>query len=368
MRRRLAIRLDAAGDVLMTTPALRALRARRRDEHLALLTSPAGAEVAALVPEIDEVIVYEPPWMPPRARARGTGPGADLAMIERLRAGRYDGAAIFTVHSQSALPAALLCHLAGIPRRLAHAAENPYGLLTDWLPDPEIEAPIRHETRRQLDLLAAVGVEADEDHLSVHVPDTAMQAVLAFLDDLGIVRGEGFAVLHPGASAPSRRYPAERFGHVARALTDAMGWRILVTGSADEATLVDRVVATAGPGAIPLAGHFDMAELAGLLALTPLLIAGNSGPVHLAAAVATPVVDVYAMTNRQHTPWRVPSRVVWQDVPCAGCRRSECPLGHHRCLTAIEPERVIAAALDLAAEVGIARGSWEPAAITATAP
>ena len=176
------------------------------------------------------------------------------------------------------------------------------------------------------------------------------------------------AVLHPGASAASRRYPAERFGLVARALTEVMGWRILVTGSAGEAPLVDRVVATAGTGAVPLAGRFNLAELAALLAVAPLLVAGNSGPVHLAAAVATPVVDVYAMTNLQHTPWRVPSRVIWQDVPCAGCRRSECPLGHHRCLTAIEPERVIAAALDLAAEVGIARGSWEPAAIAATAP
>src|SRR5436190_2806025 len=116
VQRRLAVRLDAAGDLLMTTPALRALRARARDEHLALLTSSAGAEVAALIPELDEVLVYDPPWMPlaPGGRTRGRdvnakrNPRPDNAIIRRLRAGGYDGAAIFTVHTQSPLPAALL--------------------------------------------------------------------------------------------------------------------------------------------------------------------------------------------------------------------------------------------------------------------
>jgi lipopolysaccharide heptosyltransferase II len=366
VRRRLAIRLDAAGDLLMTTPALRALRARHLDDHLTLLTSSAGAAVADLIPELDEVIVYDPPWMPPTARsgsARTDGavrrdPRPDNAMIRRLRAGRYDGAAIFTVHSQSPLPAALLCHLAGIPRRLAHAAENPYGLLTDWVPDPETRSPIRHETRRQLDLLEAVGIEADEDHLSIHVPDVATVAMRRLLSELGIDPKAGFAVIHPGAAAASRRYPPGRFGAVARSLAELAGWPIVVTGSSAEAPLADRVVAVAGSAAISLAGQLTYPELAALLALSPMLIAGNSGPVHLAAAVATPVVDVYAMTNVQHTPWRVPSRVVSVDVPCQGCRRSECPLRHHRCITGIEPADVVAAALDLATEVGIPRGPW----------
>jgi ADP-heptose:LPS heptosyltransferase len=101
-----------------------------------------------------------------------------------------------------------------------------------------------------------------------------------------------------------------------------------------------------------------MAELAAVLTVAPLLLTNNTGPVHLAAAIGTPVVDVYAMTNVQHAPWRVPSRVVSLDVPCAGCRRSVCPLGHHRCLRAIDPGRVVDAARDLA-RIAVA-GAAEP--------
>ena len=114
----LAVRLDALGDVLMTTPALRALKDARPGRHLTLLTSPAGAAAAALVPEVDDVLAYEAPWMkatPPR-----TDSVADRTMIERVRAGRFDGAVVFTVYSQNPLPAAMLCYLAGVPRRLAH--------------------------------------------------------------------------------------------------------------------------------------------------------------------------------------------------------------------------------------------------------
>jgi len=351
VRRRLAIRLDALGDVLMTGPALRALRARAPEEHLALLVSSTGAPAARLLPEVDEVIVYDPPWMPSPLPARD--PSADLAMIDELRGRRFDGAAIFTVHSQSPLPAAMLAHLAGIPRRLAHAADNPYGLLTDWVPDPERDGPVRHEVRRQLDLLAAVSVPADEDHLSLRVPADSVVAMRERLERLGLEPGEGFVVVHPGASAASRRYPPERFGAVVRAIVKDLGLRVIVTGSAAEAPLVMAVRRAAGVPVVRLAGRLSFADFSALLALTPLVVTNNTAAAHVAAAVATPVVVVYAMTNVQHTPWRVPSRVVVAEVPCRGCRRSVCPLGHHACLTSIEPGDVVAAVADLASEVGL---------------
>src|SRR5207249_855247 len=180
---------------------------------------------------------------------------------------------IFTVNSQSPLPAAVLCLLAGIGRRLAHCRENPYSLLTDWVPDLEIVAPIRHEVRRQLDLLAAVGLEPPDEHLSIRVPDTA--------------------------------------------------------------------------------GRLPFPEPAALAAVAPLLITNTPAPAHLAAAVGTPVVDLYALTNLQHTPWAVPSRILSVDVPCRGCLRSVCPLGHNRCLRGVEPAEIVAATLDLAREVGL---------------
>src|SRR5947209_8626024 len=145
----LCVRLDTLGDVLMTTPAIRALKESRPGRSITLLTSPAGAEVARLVPEIDDVIVYDAPWMKSAAPRESSAP--EYAMIERLREGGFDAAAIFTVYSQNPVPAAFLCYMAGIPLRLAHCHENIYRLLTDRVPDPEPQKLIRHEVRRQLD-------------------------------------------------------------------------------------------------------------------------------------------------------------------------------------------------------------------------
>src|SRR4051794_23252932 len=151
VRRLLAVRLDSIGDVLMTTPAMRALK-ETLGCRLTLFTSRAGAAVAPLVPEIDDTIVFAAPWM-----KATTGLTGDLAMVEALRMRGFDAAVIFTVYSQNPLPAAYLCYLAGIPRRLAHCHENPYQLLSDWVPDPEPASQIRHEVKRQLDLVASVG-------------------------------------------------------------------------------------------------------------------------------------------------------------------------------------------------------------------
>ncbi len=114
----LCVRLDALGDVLMTTPAFRALKESRPGGRITLLTSPSGAEGARLVPEIDDVIVYEAPWM--KATASRTDSTADLAMVAELKRRAFDAAIIFTVYSQNPLPAALLCYLAEIPLRLAY--------------------------------------------------------------------------------------------------------------------------------------------------------------------------------------------------------------------------------------------------------
>src|SRR5581483_416306 len=97
------------------------------------------------------------------------------------------------------------------------------------------------------------------------------------------------------------------------------------------------------------AGELTLGELAALLAAAPLLIANNTGPVHLAAAVGCPVVDLYALTNPQHTPWRVPHRVLSHDVPCRWCYKSTCPEGHHSCLRSVEAAAVVGAALELLA-------------------
>src|SRR4051812_48609408 len=127
----LCIRLDNMGDVIMSGPAFRALK-ESFGCSLTLLTSPAGSQITKCVREIDEVISYEAPWVKKDLDDDAT---ACMELIEELIARRFDAAVIFTVYSQSALPSAMIAMMAGIPRRLAYCRENPYGLITDWVPD-----------------------------------------------------------------------------------------------------------------------------------------------------------------------------------------------------------------------------------------
>jgi ADP-heptose:LPS heptosyltransferase len=323
----------------MTTPALKALRGNPARRRITLLTSPAGASVSSLVPEVDEVITYDAPWM--KATAPRADPSPDVAIVRELSRREFDAAVIFTVYSQSAFPAALLCHLAGIPVRLAHAREKPYGLLTDWLPEIEPQRIVRHEVQRQLDLVSSVGCTVADTRLSVRVPATAGAAVREKLRAEGFEPQGPWAVVHPGATAPSRRYPPESFRAASHRLAD-LGWGLAFTGGAAEMEVVES--ARAGVPSVSFAGRLGLGELAALLEMAPVLIANNSGPVHLAGAVGTPVVDLYALTNPQHTPWGVPHRVLSHDVPCRWCYASVCPMGHHDCLERVLPDDVVAAA------------------------
>ena len=341
----LAVRLDALGDVLMTTPALRALKRSRPRRRLTLLTSPGAGALAPLLPDVDDVWLYDAPWM--KATAPRSDSGPEFAMIDRLRRGGFDGAVIFTVYSQNPLPAAFLCQLADIPRRLAHCRENPYQLLTHWVREVEPHQTTRHEVRRQLDLVAPIGCHAADERLGLRVPREERGRVRQTLRSLGIGGGGRWLLIHPGASAPSRRYPPEKFAEAACLLVREHGCRVVFTGVEAERPLVEQIRAAMGADSLSLAGRLNLAEFAALVSLAPVLIANNTGPVHVAAAVGTPVVDLYALTNPQHTPWGVPHRVLNHDVPCKCCYRSVCPEKHQHCLSLVPPEAVVQAACEL---------------------
>jgi lipopolysaccharide heptosyltransferase II len=344
-QRLLCIRLDSLGDVLMTTPAIRALKQAQPHRHITLLTSPSGAALAGMLPEVDEFISYEAPWM--KHPHRNPSPADDRQMVSQLAAKEFDAAVIFTVFSQNPLPAALMCHLSGIPLRLAYCRENPYQLLTTWLPDDEPQLRIRHEVRRQLDLVTAVNCRPDDERLHMAVPRAAAAKARGLLAEQGIVPLHPWIVVHPGSTAASRRYPPEMFAVVIRELVERHGLRVVLTGSSAEQPLIDAIQARLRKPVASLAGQLALGELAAVLASAPLLLSNNTGPVHMAAALGTPVVDLYALTNPQHTPWMVPSRVLSHDVPCKYCFKSVCPEGHHDCLRRVEPAAVVAAVLDL---------------------
>ncbi|GAB7522538.1 glycosyltransferase family 9 protein [Paraburkholderia sp. 2C] len=352
VRRILCVRTDNLGDVLMTTPALHALHSAAPGRHLTLLASSAGCALAPFLPDVDDVIRYDAPWA--GHHASKTGASGDLAMHELLKSRRFDAAAIFTVYSQNPLGAATLCYLSGIERRLARCRENPYALLNDWVPEREPEHGTQHEVLRQLSLVNAVGVRTNDTRMRMRVTDTERIALDTALGTRGIDAAQPFIVMHPGATAASRRYPPERFGSVAGELVRATGMNVLVTGSAGETALAHTLRAAAPAASRPfiheLTDALDLGAFAALIERTRVLISNNSGPVHVASALGTPVVDLYALTNPQHAPWQTPHRVLFHDVECRWCYRSVCPYGHHACLLGVDVQDVVDATLDLLEE------------------
>jgi lipopolysaccharide heptosyltransferase II len=341
----LCVRLDAVGDLLMTTPAIRAIKETSPSRRVVLLTSPAAGLLSPMIPEIDDCLTYDAPWMKaarPRADSR-----PELAMMEKLRERRFDAAVIFTVYSQSPLPAAFLCMLSGIPRRLAHCRENPYQMLTDWVQEPEPNRLTRHEVRRQLDLAASVGCLTSNERLSLRVPRQATVKARNLLEESGIRLDGPWVLVHPGASAASRRYPWQQFAQATDLLASEHGLPIIFSGDVQERALIADIRGAMCSPSYSLAGALDLPTLAALISLAPVLITNNTGPAHMAAATGTPVVDLYALTNPQHTPWAVPQRVLFHDVPCKYCYKSVCPEGHQDCLAKVPPAAVVHAALEL---------------------
>jgi lipopolysaccharide heptosyltransferase II len=352
----LCIRLDTLGDVVMMEPALRAVKQAVRSRKITLLTSPSGASVAPLIAAVDETLIFEAPWM--KASAAANGGRETSGFIERLRSRKFDAAVIFTCFSQTPFPAAMICHLAGIPLRLAHCRENPYQLLTDWAPEREPENGSRHEVQRQLDLVARIGAAVDDPRITLSVDSIDAKAALTKLRRTGFDPRQPWFAVHVGASAPSRRWPPDYFAKAADLMSRRLQVPIVFTGTAGDQELIRAVQAQMRRPSYSAAGRLNVGQMAGALAAARLLISNNTGPVHLAAGVGTPVVDLYALTNPQHTPWQVPSRVLSHDVACRNCFRSVCPEGHHRCLRGVTPEQVVSAVEDLLAETRGRAVAW----------
>jgi len=311
-KRMLCIRLDNMGDVLMSQPAMRALK-QSLQCHLTLLTSSMAQPLISSIPEIDDVLVFDAPWV------KTNTPGdADAfnALVQQLRDGHFDGAVVFTVYSQNPLPAIMPAYLAGIPLRLAFCRENPYGLLTHWVPDKEPYTFVRHQVQRDLDLVKNIGATTASSKLCLQVNDSLWPAVRQQLQAAGVNPAKPWLLLHAGVSERKRQYPAAQWIQAGRRLLQALPeYQLLLTGAAAEQELINSIAAGIGANAFPLAGLFSLEAFITLIQNSPLLLSVNTGAAHFAAATGTPAVILYAKTNPQHTPWQAGSRVLYFNVP-----------------------------------------------------
>jgi ADP-heptose:LPS heptosyltransferase len=224
--------------------------------------------------------------------------------------------------------------LAGIGTRVVHSREFGGAVATHWVTPPP---DTTHQVDRALHLLAAIGVPDRGRTLALTVPPGA-DAAAARLAPAG-----PFAVLAPGASCPSRRYPPQRFGAAARELA-AAGLPVVVTGPASERELVAQVVDAAGHPGVTAAPPAPLAVFAALLRRAAVAITNNSGGMHIADAVGTPVAVAYAGTELPGDlePRSVPTVLLRREVTCSPCRQLRCPFAHE-CLDVPAAELAAAA-------------------------
>jgi ADP-heptose:LPS heptosyltransferase len=324
----LIVRLDAVGDVLLAGPAVRAAAERA---EVVLLTGPRGAQAAELLPGVREVLTWAAPWIEP-APAPDCHPDHLEALVTAVRARRCDEAIVLTSFHQSALPTALALRLAGVRRISAISEDYPGSLLDVRVAEPG-DVP---EPQRGLAVAAAAGYPrpaGDSGRLAVRRP----------LPDTTALTGPGrYVVLHPGTSVSARAWPEACWADTARHL-DRRGVRVLVTGGPGESRLT---AAVTGGSALDLGGRTTLPELADVLDRADAVVVANTGPAHLAAAVGTPVVSLFAPTvpAARWAPYGVPLELLGdQQAPCRGTRATRCPVAGHPCLAAVRPDHVLAA-------------------------
>ncbi|MEP6851602.1 MAG: glycosyltransferase family 9 protein [bacterium] len=345
----LVVRLDSLGDMIICGPAVRAVAASA--DRVSVLAGPGGAAAAALLPGVDDVVVWNCPWISPPGTSFGADPsaaadppstviaGAIADAVAAVAALDVDEALILTSFHQSALPTALTLRLAGVSRIAAISTDYPGRLLDVRVPEPP-DAP---EPVRMLAVAEAAGYArrpGDDGALALRAD------LIDRAEPVGLPDGP-FVIVHPGVSAPARAYPVESFAAVVAGLTENHR-NVVVTGSADEVDLTAQVAAgVRSPGrAVDLGGALDLAALAATLRRAEAVVVANTGPAHVAAAVGTPVVSLFApvVPAGRWAPFVDPRVVLGdQDAACRDSRARSCPVPGHPCLSGVTAAEVVAA-------------------------
>jgi ADP-heptose:LPS heptosyltransferase len=342
--RTLVVRLDSFGDVLLCGPAVRAVAAR---SNVTMLCGARGRPAADLLPGVGDIVEHDAGWIAadaPAVRAESVA-----RLVDDLSARAFDDAVILTSAHQSSLPTALVLRLAGIQRIVGLSIDFP-GSLLDHCIREDLDI---HEVERALAIAGLGGYvlpAGDDGRLRLR-PRVASRRMNRSAGD---ATGRRYVVVHPGASVPARTLAPTVWRGVVDALRTA-GHDVVVTGIRGEGPQLDGVDA----GVLDLVGATDALELADTLAGASAVCVGNTGAMHLAAAVGTPVCAVFAPTVplRRWQPWGVPHVVLGdQAVDCRGCRARTCPLLRQRCLDDVSPEAVVHAVEQLVSRTDAAYG------------
>jgi heptosyltransferase-2 len=339
------------GDVVMATPALRAIRRQFSTARIVHLMRPYVAEVLAGTCFGDEQVFW------PRPRGEREGPEGLLDLVRRLRGERFDLAILLTNSFRSAL----VTRLAGAGRRVGYARDGRSWLLTDGVkprrggrklavrgPYIPVAAPDYYN-----ELARYVGCPEVEERLELATSPADEAAIDRRLGPVD--PGRPLVVLNPGASFGSAKcWPAEHYAEVADTLVRRRGARVVATLGPKEQLIAERLkAAVSEPIDVFADPPLGLGPLKALIRRCRLLITNDTGPRHFAAAFDVPVVTVFGSSDPAWTDTRfAKERAVMLDLDCQPCMKRTCPLKHHRCMRELPPAMVTAGAEELLSRFG----------------
>jgi len=334
-KRILITRTDRLGDVVLSTPVVRHIRRLYPDAYIAFMVRPDNKDVVLNNPDLDEVIVYDKYGFQKSFLST-------VKFAFGLRKKRFDTA--IALHPTNR--AHIILFFAGIPVRIGYDRKMPW-LLTERAPHRKQEGA-RHEVDYNFELLKRAGFDTDGADRRPYIVagDKDRKLVDSLMKDFNIT-GDMIAV-HAGASCPSKRWPPERFAAAADELAGKYKCNIVLVGGDETAGYSDAVARSMKQKAVDLTGMLLIGELAELLSRCRLFISNDSGPVHVAVAVGTPVVAIFGrrdpgLSPRRWGPLGERDVVLHKDIGCNPCLAHNCDKDF-ACLKAITPEEVMQAA------------------------
>lgn len=346
----LVIQLANTSDVVMLSPALRALRDALPDGKITFMTSSAGSHLAALLPWVDKIMVDQSVGQD-SAGNRSFNPREDVAFIERLRQENFSLALIFTGVSQSSQRAAYACYLAGIPYRLGFAQEINDSVLSHCLPPP---ADDLHLVDRNLSLLRGIGISARDTRMELSIPEEVANKTNELLGKAGLRPNAPYIVIAPGKDGIVSQYDPNHFAAVAHILAGQTEQQIVVVGSPAEARGNQAIMQVAEENLYgnmySLVEKTTIPEVAAIIQRASLTISNNSVNMHFADAFSCPMVILYPETETisQWVPRHASARLLSRPASCSSCSHPGCSHGIN--CPNIRPEEVAIAALELLSE------------------
>jgi heptosyltransferase-2 len=332
------------GDAIMTTPAVRSIRRNFPDARITLLALPWVADVFAACPHIDHIFIYD-------KQGRHQGLRGKLRLAADLRAKKYD----LTILLQNAFEAAFVTFLARIPIRAGYTTDGRALLLTHRVrKHPDIGE--KHQVHYYQEMLEGLGLRRGEDALELFLDPTAMREAESLLEKALPGKDVPIIGLNPGAAyGPAKRWPAEKYGELAGRLADATKGLIVIFGTTADQEAAAEIAASASAGerVLDLTGKTSLALALACIARCHVFVTNDSGLMHIAAALNTPLVAVFGSTDHIATgPFSERATVVRRPIECSPCMKTHCPKGHGhlQCMEQVSVEEVAKAALELLAE------------------